>query len=131
MARGDARALVPVRSGPPPAPVTHDTTPPGAEVELVQGQVHLDDRAAVQKYLPDILGRALARIWIDPQFLADFAADPKLTLRRHGVHLPDSISIEYTKTVADRPKIIVYEQHPGSRFRVRVLYLQLVMLAGK
>jgi hypothetical protein len=47
------------------------------------------------------------------------------------VHLPEEISIEFSKAVADRPKIIVYEQRPNSRFKVRVLYLQLVMMAGK
>ena len=31
----------------------------------------------------------------------------------------------------DRPRIVVFEQRPGSKFKVRVLYLQLVMMAGR
>jgi molecular chaperone GrpE (heat shock protein) len=39
--------------------------------------------------------------------------------------------VEVSKTTADRPKIVVYEQQQGSKFKSRVLYLQLVMVAGK
>ena len=31
----------------------------------------------------------------------------------------------------DRPRIVVYEKRPGSKFKVRVFYLQLVMMAGR
>jgi hypothetical protein len=45
--------------------------------------------------------------------------------------LPDNVSIEFSKGAQDRPKIIVFEQQPGSKFKLRVFYLQLVMMAGK
>jgi hypothetical protein len=97
----------------------------------VRDDIALHDREEVCKYLPEILGRALARIWIDPVFYADFSADPKACLEREGVGLPDAMSIEFSKANADRPKIIVYETAPGSRFKKRLLYLQLVMMAGR
>ena len=100
-------------------------------LRLVRGDVHLHDREAVRKYLPDILGRALARIWIDPNFATAFATDPKETLEEAGVHLPENMSIEFEKAASDRPKIVVFESQPNSKFRMRVLYLQLVMMAGK
>lgn len=100
-------------------------------LRLVRDDVHLHDRDEVRKYLPDILGRALARIWIDQTFAKSFAIDPKATLEQAGVHLPDTMAIEFEKASSDRPKIIVYERQPNSKFRMRVLYLQLVMMAGK
>lgn len=100
-------------------------------LRLVRDDVHLHDRDEVRKYLPDILGRALARIWIDQTFAKSFATDPKATLEQAGVHLPDTMAIEFEKASSDRPKIIVYERQPNSKFRMRVLYLQLVMMAGK
>ncbi|WP_375571176.1 hypothetical protein ABWH93_01045 [Seohaeicola saemankumensis] len=100
-------------------------------LRLVRDDVHLHDREEARKYLPDILGRALARIWIDQSFAQSFASDPKATLEQAGVHLPDTMGIEFEKASSDRPKIIVYDQQPNSKFRMRVLYLQLVMMAGK
>ncbi|WP_439138074.1 hypothetical protein [Roseicyclus sp.] len=100
-------------------------------LRLVRDDVHLHDREEVRKYLPDILGRALARIWIDQSFAQSFATDPKTTLEQAGVYLPDTMAIEFAKASSDRPKIIVYESQPNSKFRIRVLYLQLVMMAGK
>ncbi|MEZ7812706.1 MAG: hypothetical protein ACI9O0_000697 [Paracoccaceae bacterium] len=99
--------------------------------KLVRDDVHLEDREAVRQFLPDILGRALARVWIDSTFQKSFAEDPKAALERAGVHLPETMSIEFSKIVTDRPKIIVYEKQHNSKFKVRVLYLQLIMLAGK
>lgn len=100
-------------------------------LRLVRDDVHLHDREEVRKYLPDILGRALARMWIDQSFGDAFATDPKKTLEQAGVFLPDNMAIELDKGSKDRPKIIVFESQPKSKFRIRVLYLQLVMMAGK
>ncbi|MBF9046413.1 hypothetical protein LSUCC0031_04715 [Rhodobacterales bacterium LSUCC0031] len=100
-------------------------------LRLVRDDIHLHDREEVRKYLPDILGRALARIWIDQSFAQSFATDPKKTLEQAGVYLPDNMFIEFEKGSSDRPKIIVFESQPNSKFRMRVLYLQLVMMAGK
>lgn len=100
-------------------------------LRLVRDDVHLYDREEVRKYLPDILGRALARIWIDQSFAKSFATDPKSALEQAGVFLPDTMAIEFEQALSNRPKIIVYERQPNSKFRMRVLYLQLVMMAGK
>ena len=88
------------------------------------------DRDAVKKFLPDILGRALARMWIDNEFQISFSEDPKGALENAGVYLPEEMTIEFSKKISDRPKIIVYEKPNNSKFKIRILYLQLVMLAG-
>ena len=92
---------------------------------------HLKNRSEVRKFLPDILGRVLARIWIDSKFKEEFAQDPQKTLEFNGVYLPEDMSIEFQKPNSDRPRIVVYEQRPNSKFRLRVLYLQLIMMAGR
>ena len=98
---------------------------------LADGDVVLTNREEVRNRLPDILGRALARAWLDLQFEKDFMTDPLRALADSGVHLPSTMLVEVSKTTADRPKIVVYEQQQGSKFKSRVLYLQLVMVAGK
>lgn len=98
---------------------------------LADGDVILTNREEVRNRLPDILGRALARAWLDLQFEKDFMTDPLQALADSGVHLPSTMLVEVSKTTADRPKIVVYEQQQGSKFKSRVLYLQLVMVAGK
>ena len=92
---------------------------------------HFKNRSEVRKLLPDILGRVLARIWIDSKFKEEFEQDPQKTLEFNGVYLPDDMSIEFQKPNSDRPRIVVYEQRPNSKFRLRVLYLQLIMMAGR
>ena len=99
--------------------------------DITQKLHHLKTRADVRKYLPDILGRVLARIWIDQVFKDEFAKNPQKTLEFNGVYLPEDMSIEFQKPNSDRPRIIVYEQRPNSKFKLRVLYLQLVMMAGR
>ena len=100
-------------------------------LDITQKLHHLKNRSEVRKYLPDILGRVLARIWIDSNFKEQFAQDPQKTLEFNGVYLPEDMSIEFQKPNSDRPRIVVYEQRPNSRFRLRVLYLQLIMMAGR
>ena len=101
------------------------------EFSLFRDGFNVEERDAIKKYLTDILGRVLARIWIEPIFHTNFAQDPRAALVGAGVHLPDGLSIEFSKAVANRPKIIVYERQKNSKFKTRLLYLQLVMLAGK
>ena len=100
-------------------------------LELVDKDLFLKNREDVKKYLPDILGRVLARIWIDKDFKDNFKLDPKSVLNENGVFLPDDMILEFQKPNSDRPKIIVYEKKPDSKFKVRVVQLQLVMLAGR
>ena len=98
---------------------------------LVDEDMHLVSKEDVKKYLPDILGRALARVWIDSSFNKIFSQDPQKALERHGVFLPENVNIEFQKPDSDRPRVVVYQQNRGSKFKLRLFYLQLVMMAGR
>lgn len=131
-----SRALVPVISRLPALTRSRaEPEPPQAAVQqdfdLVQQETHLRNRSQVERFLPDILGRALARIWIDPVFRDRFATDPKGTLSAYGVHLPDTIHIDFVTQGTLRPQVVVMEQTRPDAPRRRLLYLQLVMMAGK
>jgi hypothetical protein len=121
-------ALVPVRPAQPPAVVRSDD---GDPFDLVKGSIKLADKEDVRNRLPDILGRALARTWIDAPFHENFSRDPQATLAAHGVEMPDSMIIEFQKPDSNRPRIVVYEKKQHSKFRTRIFYLQLVMMAGR
>ena len=100
-------------------------------LQLADKDLFLKNREDVKKYLPDILGRVLARIWIDKSFKEEFKSNPNNVLNENGVFLPDDMILEFQKPNSDRPKIIVYEKKEKSNFKVRVVQLQLVMLAGR
>ncbi len=100
-------------------------------LKLVDKDLHLHNREDVKKFLPDILGRVLARIWIDINFKESFKLNPSFVLSENGVFLPDDMLLEFQKPNSDRPKIIVYEKKGDSNFKVRVVQLQLVMVAGR
>ena len=100
-------------------------------LKLVDKDLYLQNREDVKKFLPDILGRVLARIWIDTNFKENFKLDPESVLSENGVFLPDDMILEFQKPNSDRPKIIVYEKKADSKFKVRVVQLQLVMIAGR
>ena len=100
-------------------------------LELVDKDLILKNRDEVKKFLPDILGRVLARIWIDKSFKENFKSNPRQVLNDNGVFLPDDMILEFQKPNSDRPKIIVYEKKQNSNFKIRVVQLQLVMLAGR
>ena len=89
-------------------------------LDITKKLSHLKTRAEVRKFLPDILGRVLARIWIDTDFKEEFARDPQKTLEFNGVYLPEDMSIEFQKPNSDRPRIVVYEQRPNSKFKLRI-----------
>lgn len=97
---------------------------------LVRRSTNLCDIALVERHLPEILGRALARSWIDRAFSAALLADPKGLLANHDIHLPASVTIEVEMTQTQRHRLVVYEKRPDGEKR-RVMYLQLVMMAGK
>ena len=112
-------------------PIKFDQNEVKQALELVDKDLILKNREDVKKYLPDILGRVLARIWIDKSFKDSFRSNPKEVLNENGVFLPDDMILEFQKPHSDRPKIIVYEKKEKSNFKVRVVQLQLVMLAGR
>ena len=87
----------------------------------------LESEKQIQKYLPEVLGQALARTWIDKRFLDAFYEYPVEVLERGGVYLPDSVSVEFKKEKDKRPKVIVYENEKKSRRKL--LELKLVMVA--
>lgn len=98
---------------------------------LVEQTTRLENRPQVERFLPDILGRALARSWIDISFRDRFMANPKQTLADYYVYLPENISIEIETNGTTRPRVVVYEQKRLGGPKLRVLYLQLVMMAGR
>ena len=73
----------------------------------------------------------MARIWIDPAFHHEFATNPITALAKNGVRLPENIVVEFQKQDSQRPRVVVFEQKPGSKFKLRIFYLQLVMMAGR
>ena len=87
----------------------------------------LESEKQIQKYLPEVLGQALARTWIDRRFLDAFYEYPIEVLERGGVYLPDSVSVEFKKEKDQRPKVIVYENNKNTRRKL--LELKLVMVA--
>ena len=134
MPNKSSTAIVPVRKNLPAVArksAARGRTEISVPFTLYDGERHFTDREDVRQNLPDILGRALARTWIDDQFRDFFEQDPAGSLADHGIYLPDNMSIEFQRKQADRPRIVVYEQRPDSKFKVRVLYLQLVMMAGR
>ena len=45
--------------------------------------------------------------------------------------LPEEMTLEFQKPNSDRPRIVVYEKKKRNKFKLRVLHLQLVMIAGR
>ena len=129
MSSDSKNALVPVPKRQPLA--LKEKNSKTRNFEFVSGNIHFETREDVRSLLPDILGKVLARVWIDPVFHRSFSRDPQATLEKGGVFLPETMSIEFQKADSDRPRIVVYETKGNSKFRLRVLYLQLVMMAGR
>ena len=89
--------------------------------------VILETEDQIQEFLPEVLGQALARTWIDSRFLDAFYKFPVEVLERGGVYLPNHISVEFKKEQKSRPKVIVYEN--GSDKKRKILELKLIMVA--
>ena len=87
----------------------------------------LESENQIQQYLPEVLGQALARTWIDKRFLDAFYKYPVEILERGGVYLPDRVSVEFQKEDNQRPKVIVYETDKNKKRKI--LELKLVMVA--
>ena len=129
MSEKNSKALVPIKKVLPPAIKRNSEV--RKPFELVNGNLKLQSREDVRSLLPDILGKVLARVWLDSSFHREFSQDPQNTLESNGVFLPQNMSIEFQKQTTDRPRIVVFEQKPNSKFKLRVFYLQLVMMAGR
>ena len=87
----------------------------------------LETEDQIQEFLPEVLGQALARSWIDSRFLDAFDKFPVEVLERGGIYLPDYISVEFKKEQKSRPKVIVYEN--GNNKKRKILELKLIMVA--
>lgn len=87
----------------------------------------LETEDQIQEFLPEVLGQALARTWIDNRFLDAFYKFPVEVLERGGIYLPEHISVEFKKEQKSRPKVIVYEN--GNNKRRKILELKLIMVA--
>ena len=87
----------------------------------------LESENQIQQYLPEVLGQALARTWIDKRFLDAFYKYQVEILERGGVYLPDRVSVEFQKEDNQRPKVIVYETDKNKKRKL--LELKLVMVA--
>jgi uncharacterized membrane-anchored protein len=87
----------------------------------------LESEEDIQKYLPDVLGQALARTWIDKRFLDAFFDYPVEILERGGVYLPEKIQLEFVKEEKSRPKVTVFEKTETGR--KKILELKLIMVA--
>ena len=125
MSQPTKNALVPVK------PRGLIPRPDSARYDLVTDLTTFKSREDVRERLPEILGKALALIWIDREFADLFARDPQGTLEKEGILLPENVVIEFQKPGTDRPRVVVYERRPNSNFKLRILYLQLVMMAGR
>ena len=128
MTNSDSRSLVPV----PSRAVSIKT----GKQDLIPTSLNMENRRFetredVRNFLPDILGKTLARIWIDPEFHNNFASNPLKALAENGVMLPENIVVEFQKQDSQRPRVVVFEQKLGSKFKLRIFYLQLVMMAGR
>lgn len=98
---------------------------------LVNEDVTFTNREDVINNLPDICSRALARAWIDKGFYDLLSHDPVTVFRTQGVTLPDNMTIKFDHSGKNRPKLIVYETNPNSKFKVRVCALTLTMMAQR
>ena len=128
MSNSTSRSLVPVtKRNVSIKPASHVA----AAASLNENNHQFTSRDDVKKFLPDILGKVLARIWIDPDFHRDFQSNPSKTLAKNGVILPENTEIEFQREDTQRPRIVVFERRPGSKFKLRIFYLQLVMMAGR
>lgn len=109
----------------------YDVAPRYYEFKLVEQDITFLDRETVKQKLPDILGRALARSWIDERYKEYLEKDLKGTLASGGVILPDEYDCVFEKNGTQRAKIVVYEQQKGSKFRLRVCGFSLTMMASR
>ena len=61
----------------------------------------------------------------------NFELSKKPTYRLFTLSKPYRLVVDFEKSNSDRPKVVVYEKKKNSKFKLRVMYLQLVMMAGR
>lgn len=99
------------------------------EFKLVDEDIKLDTRQQVKDQLPDILGRALARSWVDNHYKSQLAECVHSTLASGGVQIPEDYICEYETTSGQRAKIVVFEK--TGKLKLRVCGLSLTMVATR
>jgi hypothetical protein len=87
--------------------------PPAKEFRLVKQETHFNTSDQVKRFLPDILGRALARCWIDRGFMTEFLQDPKGVLASYAVFLPENVTIEIETIAVPRHHAITKRGNPS------------------
>ena len=85
-------------------------------LELVDKDLILKNRDEVKKFLPDILGRVLARIWIDKSFKENFKSNPRQVLNDNGVFLPDEMFLEFQNQILTDPR---YSIRKKTKFQIQ------------
>ena len=83
----------------------------------------------IKRVLPDVLGQALARAWVDKRFLEAFVNHPVEILERGGVYLPSFIKIVFEKEEQTRPKVTIYRIMDDKM--KKVLELKLILVAER
>ena len=75
-------------------------------IEIIMSEIKFDDLLGSGAHFGHV-----TRKW-NPNF------KPYILLEKNGVHLPDTMVVEFQKPNSDRPRIVVYERRPGSKFKV-------------
>ena len=130
--RDQDRRLVAVEasSGRPGSHYDYDDSPDSSFASEPPIEIVINPSEIKEKIL-DYLGAVLARCWIEPPLLGEIERDAHRTLRHLGILLPDEIEIKVERPGKDRPRLVIYEWDENRRFRRRICYLQLIMMAGK
>ena len=93
----NSTALVPSRK-PNSLPVPVKKGELKTPFSLVEKAIYLNNKKDVQAILPDVLGRVLARIWIDAEFRDAFKSNPQKTLEFHGIFFTRRDDTRVSKT---------------------------------
>jgi hypothetical protein len=107
--------------------------------EIYEGEVINDDPPIdviitanqIKERIIDYLGAVLARCWVDRTLLDKIEANPHQALRHIGILLPPEIDIKVERSNQQRPRLVIYEYNADRSMRMRICYLQLMMMAGK
>ena len=122
----DAKALAPGKASSHP-PIVH-------EGEVVEDDPPIDiiiNSSQIKERIIDYLGAVLARCWVDRTLLDKIEANPHQALRHIGILLPPEIDVKVERANLQRPRLVIYEYNAERTLRMRVCYLQLMMMAGK